>query len=136
MSHSRYNSIGLSGGKSSYNNSLDTYIKTYEIPVFAVASSAAQDTGINAPTKFFQVISAVLNIDTAEATGTTKTITLGVTDDGDAILSATNVSATGVIGAANGSAVAGGGNFTYTLGSDDFAELDAKAVVTLLCADE
>lgn len=135
MSHTRFTRLGVAGRKDSANNSQDTYLQTFEFPVVAVASGAAQDTGVPVPTGTFQTVSAYLLINTAEVTGTTKTVTVGTTTAAGSILGATDVSATGPEGTPVQAATAGGGNFAYTLGSANFAELDAVCVVTLLCSD-
>jgi len=132
----RYSALGLQGRQATSENSLDTFIKVYEFPIDAVASGAEQDTGVAAPAGWFQVISAVIQVDTAEATGTTKTVDVGTTSGSGAdILNDASVAATGPVGTPVTAAVAGGGNFSFTLGSADFAELDATCVVYVLAKD-
>lgn len=132
-SPSRFTKVGVSGrtGESEF----DSYIQTFEFPVVAVASGAAQDTGIATPDTFLQVISAVLVVDTEETTGTTKTVDIGTTSTAAGVINDADVSVAGVVGTPVTAALVGGGNFTYTLGSADFAELSAFCVVTALCSD-
>lgn len=132
---SRFNKVGLQGRTGTESNTQDTYLKTFEFPVTAVASAAAQDTGIAVPTGGFQAVSAFLIVKTAEATALAKTVSVGTTVDGQALNANTDVSAVGPVGTTATGATAGGGTFTYTLAGADFAELDAVCVVTLLAYD-
>lgn len=133
---SRRIKIGLQGRTGTDQNSQDSYIRTYEFPVVAVASSAEQDSGVAAPTKSVQVMSAYLYVNTAETTAAVKTLTVGTTSGGGAdALSTTSVAATGPIGDPVTSAFVGGGNWSYTLVDTDFIELDAVCVVTVLATD-
>jgi hypothetical protein len=129
---SRFDAIGLSGRKGATPNLKDSYIKTVEFPVVAVASGAAQSTTVKTPTESIQVISAYLNVTTAEATAVTKTVDVGVTGVGAAVLNDADVSATGPVGTPITAAVpvTTGNVFTYTLAGADFAELVATCVVT------
>lgn len=132
----RFTKLGTSGRTGTVNNTQDSYLKTYEFPILAVASSAEQDTGIAAPTKTVQVVSAYLYVNTAETTGTTKTLTVGTTSGGGAdALGASSVASTGVVGTPVTAAFIGGGNWSFTLASANFAELDAVCVVTVLASD-
>ncbi len=132
----RFTKVGLSGRTGVSTNTQDTYIRTYEIPVTAVASAAEQDTGIAAPTGFIQVISALLVVTTAEATAAVKTLDLGTTSgSGDDALDGVSVAALGPVGTPSTDAFVGGGNWSYTLADDDFEELEAVAVVTVLASD-
>ncbi len=129
----RLDSLGLAGRPSSTNLS-NTFIKTVEAPVVAVASASEQDTGVLIPSDAVQLVSAVLDVDTAETTATVKTLTVGVFGgDADAFMTATSGAATGFAGVPVQVPVNGGGNIGYTLAGADFAELDARAVLTFLC---
>lgn len=132
---SRLPKLGVSGRKGTDNNTQDSFIQTFEFPVTAVASAAAQDTGIAVPSKFFQPISALLYVNTPESTGATQSVTVGTTVDGQSILGPTDVSSAGPVGTTSTGATTGGGTFTWTLGGADYVELDAVAVVTLLCSN-
>ena len=135
-SPSRFTKVGLQGRTGTDTNSQDSYLQTFEFPVLAIASGAEQDTGIAAPTKSIQVVSAYLYVNTAEATGTTKTLTVGTTSGSGAdALGASSVAATGVVGTPVTAAFVGGGNWSFTLASANFAELDAVCVVTVLASD-
>ena len=133
----RFNSIGLSGRKDSDKNVVDSYTQTVEFPITVVASGAAQDTGIPCPEASIQVIGSYIRINVAETTGTTKTVDIGITGTEAAAQSATDVSSAGTAGTAVVAALSSSTstNFTYTLGSADFVELDATAVVTFIGAD-
>ena len=144
MSQSRLNSLGLQGGKrqkdskSNSVNASDTYIKTFEFPVVAVASAAAQSTGIFAGSQFVQVVSAVILVTTAEATAATKTVSIGIGAAGNNVLSGTSVAATGAVGTPVEAAIpttTANNEFTYTLAGADFAQLVATAIVTCVCKD-
>lgn len=144
MSQSRLNSLGLQGGKgnkdskSNSSNGKDTYLKTFEFPITRVAATTAQNTGIYAGSRAVQVISAYLDITTAEATGTTKTISVGIGGVGNNVLNGTSVAATGTVGTPVAAAITtttSNNQFTYTLASNNFAELVATCVVTCLCQD-
>lgn len=130
----RYKALGLQGRQDGHQ---DTFLKTYQFPVVAVASAAEQDTGVAAPAGTIQVVSAYLRVTTAEATAAAKTVEVGTTSGSGAdILNDASVAATGPVGTPITAAFAGGGNFSYTLAGADFAELDAVCVVTVLAADE
>jgi hypothetical protein len=132
----RFTKLGTSGRTGTDANTEDSYIQTFEFPVVAVASSAEQDTGIAAPTKSIQVISAYLYVNTAEATALTKTLDIGTTSGtGADVLNDVSVAATGPVGTPITAAFAGGGNWSYTLPLTTFAELDAVAVVTVKASD-
>ena len=140
----RFNSVGLQGGRSARDsatnstNTADTLIKTFEIPLTVVASAAAQTTAIEAGTKWLQVLSAVIVVDVAEATGTTKTISVGIGAGAATVLAATSVAATGVVGSPVVAAIPvtpSTNKFTYTLGSNNFVEFRGRAIVTAVCAN-
>lgn len=132
---SRFTKVGLQGRTGVSTNTKDAYLQTFEFPVVAVASAALQDTGIAAPSGDVQVVSAYLKVNTAEATSLTKTLTVGIVGAGANILAATSVAATGPVGTPVTAAFAGGANFSYTLATATFAELDAVCVVTVLATD-
>jgi len=136
---SRFSAVGTSGRKDATDNSLDTFLKTFEFPITVVASTSSQQTGIFVPAGGV-ILSAAIQVETAEATGTTKTVDIGLTGDSDAIIDGGDVSATGWVGATGGvgelsSVPCAGGELLYVLGSADFAELEATAVVTVLGSD-
>ena len=132
---SRFTKVGLQGRTGVSTNTQDTYLQTFEFPVVAVASGALQDTGIAAPSGNVQVVSAYLNVTTAEATAAVKTLTVGVVGSGATVLGATSVASTGPVGTPVTAAFAGNANWSYTLVGADFAELDAVCVVTVLATD-
>ena len=83
-------------------------VKLKLLPVTIVANTDEQDTGWNLPAKSL-ILDVWLDVTTQEATGTTKTVTVGTdsTDSGDAdgFLAAVSVAAAGRI---NGEAVISG----------------------------
>lgn len=125
-----------------------------ELPI--VAATTAQDTSIVLPAGKL-VLRTLLKVVTAEATGTTKTIDFGIKGgDEDGFLDGVSVAATGIkqgslaynavtLGALlrenTGNAVnpvpipyltTASTTFVYALGSNDFAELKAYAIVEYL----
>lgn len=136
-SFTRLTELGLSGTQGTVNNSQDSYIKTFEFPVVAVASAAAQDTGIKAP-KTIQAIGAYLKVKTPEGTAATKTVSVGIVGAAASFLSAEDVSVATRVGTPvtavrpNDSLA----NFAYTLAGADFVELDAICVLTVIASDE
>ena len=140
----RFNNINLQGSfgqKDAATNSVntrDTFIKTFEIPLTRVASGALQTTNIEAGTKSIQVISAYIDVTTAEATAATKTLTVGIGGSPANILGATSVAATGAVGTTLLPAIkltSANNKFTYTLAGADFAEFVGTAIVTAVCSN-
>lgn len=140
----RFNNVSLQGAfgqKDAATNSVntqDTFIKTFEIPLTRVASAAAQTTAIEAGTKWLQVLSAAIIVDVAEVTGTTKTISIGIGAGSTNVMAATSVAATGAVGSPLTAAIpvtSSTNKFTYTLGSNNFAEFQGRAIVTAICAN-
>ena len=131
----RFLKIGLAGRKSATTSS-DPIAQQFTIPVTIVASTAEQDTGIEMPTGAAEV-SVGVNVLTAEVTGTTKTVDVGITSNADALIDASDVSATGYLTRTGGAGElpfpvnVSGTNITYALGSTDFVELKAEIVVTV-----
>jgi hypothetical protein len=137
-------------------------VKCITIPIVAVASVAEQDTGIDLPAKAI-VLGVYLDVTTAEVTGGTKTVDVGLKagesgGDADGFLDGVACSATGL---RQGSLVSGAvtrglllketvtdsaaathaspkphlsdsvtaKSITFTLGSNDFAELRASIIL-------
>lgn len=135
-SPSRYNRVGFSGSKNNTTNQKDTFVETFEFDVAAVASGTAQDSGVKVPAGIVQCLSAYIDVETAEVTGTTKTVAVGVGGAGNNLLAATSVAATGGVGTPVAAAInttTSNNEITFTLGSANFAELAGRVVVTLLC---
>jgi len=91
----------------------EAVLKIEKIPIASVPTGSEQDTSINLPTKCI-VYDVWVDVTTAEATGTTKTLDVGLlsteTDgDADGFLDGVSVSALGVID----------GKPTFTVGSSD-----------------
>lgn len=140
----RFLNVGLEGGfgqrdsQSNATNSRDAYIKTFEIPLTRVASAALQTTNIEAGSKSIQIISAYVDVTTAEATAATKTLTVGIGGAAANVLGATSVAATGAVGTPVTAAIkltTSNNKFTYTFAGADFAEFVGTAVVTAICQD-
>lgn len=116
------------------------YTKMFVIPVTIVASTAEQDSGFTMPANAQEFATSVRVI-TAEVTGTTKTLDVGVTTNPDALIDDADVSATGMLGRTGGAGELSypqqlsGINITYAFGSADFAELDAEIIVYVLAND-
>ncbi len=134
---SRYTKVGSSGRPSSETNLNDPYIQTVEFPLTIVASTSAQDTGVSTPTSSMQVIASWLKINTEETTGLTKTVDIGITGQGAVVQNDTSVASAGAAGTPLTAAISTSSstNFTYTLGSADYAELDATCVVVFAGID-
>lgn len=133
MGTTRFDQIGTAGSKGG-SNTLDPFLKTVQVPVVAIASGAEQDTGIAIPSDAVQLVSAVVDVITPEATAVAKTLTVGVFGgDADGFMTATSVAASGFVGAPIQVPVNGGGNIAYTLAGADFAELDGVAILTFVC---
>ena len=134
MTASRFTSIGFSGRKDQVSNRSDAFKQIIEIPITLVASGAEQSTGVTLPTRCV-VTSTIVNVFTAEATGTTTTIDVGLLAGGGADLADdVSVAATGFV-AGISDVVGSGDEVTYTLGSADYAELDAVILLEITAAD-
>jgi hypothetical protein len=140
----RFTNISLEGGfqeKDKATNSVntrDTFIKTFEIPLTRVASGALQTTNIVAGTKSIQVISAYIDVTTAEVAAATKTLTVGIGGSPANILGATSVAAVGAVGTPLFPAItlnSTNNSFTYTLAGADFAQFVGTAIVTAICSN-
>jgi hypothetical protein len=119
-------------------NTRDTFIKTFEIPLTRVASGALQTTNIEAGTKAIQIISAYIDVTTAETTAATKTLTVGIGGAAANVLGATSVAATGAVGTPLFPAIpltSSNNKFTYTLAGADFATFVGTAIVTAVCTN-
>ena len=135
MSHTRYTAIGLFGRKGEDQNEFDAFEAgaTYQIPL--VASAAAQNTGIFLSPG--QILNAFVYVKTPEVTGAVKTISLGIAGGtGTELLSAGDVSSVQVVGGDVPLDVQLSDEITYTLGSADFAELEASLVLKVIQLSE
>lgn len=126
---------GLAKQPSTSKNRSDWFHQDFTVQCPAVTSASAQSTDLTLPAGAV-IKSAVVNVITAEATGLTKTLT--VSRDSNAILSAVDVSAVAVTGENNALPDTASvysntaDSITYTMGSGDFAELDAEVVISCL----
>lgn len=128
----RFNQVGLAGRRGSLNKA-DSFIKTIEAPIVAVASAAQQDTGIALPDGGVQPISAFIQVTTAEATASVTTVDVGIFGGGGAeFLDNADVQSVGLGGTAVGKAVNTlGSTIGYTLESANFADLAGNIVLTV-----
>jgi len=137
MSQTRGSGLGLAGGKGRKFNKTDPFLKTIEFDIVATANGSQIDTGISLD-GISQVFAAFVKINTAEATGTTKTLDIGVfggTDD--AFLAAVDCSATGVKGTPVALVQDTSTNNTigYTFSAANWAEFKGVVSLTILQAD-
>ena len=115
------------------------YERQFIIRLPIVASASAQAIAYTSiegwPTKFARVMNTAINVITAEATGTTKTVSLGYAGATTAFVNAQSVAtATGIAGA--GAVVnLAATNLSYTLGSNNFADAVLEAILTVQCID-
>lgn len=124
----RFSRVGLSGRKGD-DNKTDGFIQVIVAPIVAVASTAVQDTGVALPANF-QPISAVLNIITAEVTGTIKTVDVGLTANPDQFIVGAVTSALGFAGTLAAVAnVNTGENIFYQLPDTTGVELEAEVLI-------
>ncbi len=129
---SRFTKIGYTANKAM--NTYEPYKQMISIPLPVVASGAEQTTTVTLPARAV-VTNTVLNVITAEATGTTKTIDVGLDTAGAAVLgNDLSVAATGSKIGLTG-VVADGDTVTYTLGSANYAELVAELIIEYIAAD-
>jgi len=130
----RFNRIGAAGQKKSTANRGDWFTQTFTFTPAVVASGTAQVTAVTLPTNCVSV-SVTVNVLTAEATGTTKTLSVGF-DGGSAtaLASVADVSAVALV-AGTDNVIASGETLNYTLGSADFVELDCEVVIQVLASD-
>ena len=117
-------------------NTADGYYVTLEIPITRVASTTAQTTEVTPAlnAKIVQCVQAILVTTTAEVTGTTKTISIGIGAAGNNIMNAASCAALGGSGQHVSAAVnvtPSTNKLTYTLGANNFAEFTGYAIITL-----
>ena len=136
----RFNKVGFSGRQGAENNSLDSFLQTFEFPVTAQGVDTPIDTGVKTPLKAMQVVSAYIVVNTPESTAAAKTVSVGVTNQDAVILADVDVENAGAAGTPVTEAITltepneftQGDTFTYTFVDTDFAELEAVCVVTVL----
>ena len=120
------NSLGI------LENASDTAVTVKTFKPNIVASTAAQDTGIQVLPGVGVV--AYIKTTTPETTGTTKTLSIGTVGGvGTEFGSAEDVSAAGrAFTFPNDPIVSTAVNLTYSLGSADFVELDCEVILLLI----
>lgn len=135
----RFNRVGFSGSKDTSRNQKDTFTETFEFDLAVVASTDPQDSGVKVPAGIVQAVSAYIDVEAAEATGTTKTVSVGVGGSANNILNGASVAAVGGVGTPVAAAInttTANNELTFSLGSADFAELAGRVVVTLHCQQD
>lgn len=135
----RFTRVGFSGRKDTASNQKDTFLQTFEFDLAIAAAITAQNSGVTVPVGIVQVVSAYIDVETAEATGLTKTVSVGVGGTANNILNAASVAAVGGVGTPVAAAInttSSNNELTFSLGSADFAELEGRVVVTLLCQED
>jgi hypothetical protein len=125
MSHTRLDAVGLSGNESKY----DTVKTIIEIDLNIKASASPINT--NTFLTYGQILSAWVYTKTPETTGAIKTVSVGIAGGtGTELINAASVSGAGINGSASIPLTINlADEITYTLGSADFAELDATLVL-------
>lgn len=131
MGITRYDGVGLMGRKGTDFNPIDIVNSGATKAIPLVASGAAQILDLDLPG--CQVTNCYLYVRVPESTGTTPTVSIGFSGgSGTELLGATTVSSAGVVGSYSGNvAVNILEEVTYTLGSADFAELEAYLVLQI-----
>ena len=131
-SPTRYTKLGYVANKAM--DAYEPFKQMISIPLPIVASAAEQVTTITLPARAV-VTNTVLNVITAESTGLTKTIDVGLDTGGAAVLgNDLSVASTGSVVGLTG-VVADGDTVSYTLGSNDYAELDAELIIEYIAAE-
>ena len=137
MSQTRGSGQGFSGGVGRKYNKTDSKLVTYEFDIEATANGSQINTGIRIDS-IAQVVSAFVKVDTAEVTGTTKTLNVGVYGGtAAAFLSAVNCSTTGPKGTPVTLVQDTSTNNTigYTFASGNWAEFKGVVSLTMIQAD-
>jgi len=113
------------------------YIRTFWVNLPLVASSSAQAIAIanipGWPATYARVISAGIDVITAEATGTTKNVSFGYAGATTAFVNAQSAASVGVIAGAGAVANLAATALSYTLSANDWAEAEMKAWITVEC---
>ena len=113
------------------------YIRTFWVDLPLVASSSAQAIAYanipGWPATYARVISAGVDVITAEATGTTKNVSFGYAGATTAFVNAQSAAAIGVIPGAGATANLATTALSYTLSANNWAEAVMKAWITVEC---
>lgn len=130
MSHTRFNQIGIGGNAMPS----DAFIHSIEVDLPIVAASTAQLTDFTFPFRA-KVLDVTINVLTGESTGTTKVVSLGFDGGSETVLAATVSIASAGLVSGTPQVVASGETLTYRLGSSNFAEFDATAIIHYIGID-
>lgn len=147
----RFNEIGLAGkapgnetqqtinGSPGWQRdpeaSSDPYIRQYVIELPRVASAAEQALAFEMPANAM-AMRGFLRVRTAEATGTTPTLSVGVVGTPNNIASAISAAATGLVALDDVPTDVSGLTLAYQLGSADWAEFEGEVVLEVLASDD
>jgi hypothetical protein len=125
MTQTRVNALGLSGNNSKY----DTVKAIIEIDLSIQASASPINSNIFLT--YGQILSAWIYTKTPETTGAVKTVSVGIAGGtGTELINAGSVSSAGINGSTTIPLTTNlADEITYTLGSADFAELEATLVL-------
>jgi hypothetical protein len=138
MSHTRSNGQGFAGGTGRKFNKLDSYIITREFEITATANASQIDTGIKLPART-QMLNGFIEVETAEATGLTKTLSIGVFGGAStAFILDADCSAVAPVGKVNNLTVQDtsvNNTIGYTFRSGDLAEFTGKVTLTFVVVD-
>ena len=115
------------------------YIRTFWVNLPIVASSSAQAIAYanipGWPATYARVISAGVDVITAEATGTTKNVSFGYAGATTAFVNAQSAASIGVIAGAGAVANLKATALSYTLSANNWAEAVMNAWITVECID-
>ena len=130
-SPTRYGKLGFTANK---DNPREAYMQIGQVALPVVASAAEQTTTYVFPSRCV-IVGCYLDVETAEVTGLTKTLDVGLDTAGAAVLGNNlSTAATGsVLGL--GGVVADGDTLTYTLGSADWVEFEGQIILDLIAQD-
>lgn len=137
---SRFTKVGLSGKpKTTYKSDSSLQTLVAKLPVVATTTTQTID-GIVMPDNAIEVNVAV-NVIVPEVTGSVKELNIGFDDNPDQLIDGADAGTAGLQGRTGGAGESaypsniGGKTLEYSLGSDDFEELEAEAVVTFMTVE-
>jgi len=115
------------------------YQREFIVRLPLVASASAQAIAYTSipgwPARYARVKYSYINVITPEATGATKTVSLGYAGSTTAFVNAGSASANAVLPGSGAAVNLATTNLSYTLGSNDWADAVMEAVLTVDCLD-
>lgn len=116
------------------------YQRQFIVRLPIVASASAQAIAYTSikgwPTRYARVMHTAINVITAPATGTTKTVSLGYAGSTTTFVNAQSAASAGVIAGAGAQTDLHATNLSYTLGSNDWASTAVlEAILLVDCID-